>query len=822
MKNFYTNVHCLGDNILVRSFEDGERRKYQLEYNPTLFIPSKKPSKYSTIYGKNVDSINPGKISECRAFVEKYKGLPNFEINGYSEWTHQFIGDNFDNCDYDMDNIRICTLDIEVASERGFPTPKKADEEIIVISFRDSFDGKMYVFGCQSFDKGDREDIIYVKCDDEMDLLQKFLDLYEVIMPDVITGWNVRFYDMAYLVRRIKNLFGEKEPRRLSPWKFVKEKNITIMGKDQFAYLISGVSTLDYMELYRKFTYSNQESYKLDHIASVEVGSKKLSYEEYENIHTFYKMDYQKFVEYNIRDVELVEQLEEKLKLIELCIQMSYHAGINYEEAFSQVRTWDALIYNHLRRKNIVIPPKLHEKKEGGYEGGYVKKPITGMHEWVVSFDLNSLYPHLIMQYNISPETLRDTIPKFSVQLDDLVSGDADIPNTENTSFAANGHYFDNSFQGFMPELMQEMYDDRVTYKKMMIDAVKSGNTKDVAKYNTIQMARKISLNSAYGAMGNEWFRYYDLRLAEAITISGQLSIRWIERKLNKYLNEMLNTGEYDYVIASDTDSVYLRLNNLVEKYMDSFDKSKIVKMLDSFCEDKLKPFIDKAYQELSEYMNAYDQKMNMDREVIADKGIWTSKKRYILNVWDNEGVVNEEPKLKMMGIEAVKSSTPSSCRDKLREGIKLIMSSTEEQVQSFISIFREEFLQLPDGDIAFPRSCNNLLKFHDSVHIATKGTPVHVRGALFYNKLIKDNKLDSKYQYIQEGEKVKFVYLKKANPFGTHVISMINNLPRELGINKYIDYDTQFDKSFVDPLKIILNSIGWHTEKVATLEDFF
>mgnify|MGYP003115576535 CR=1 FL=1 len=284
----------------------------------------------------------------------------------------------------------------------------------------------------------------------------------------------------------------------------------------------------------------------------------------------------------------------------------------------------------------------------------------------------------------------------------------------------------------------------------------------------------------------------------------------------------MLDTEDYDYVIASDTDSVYLRLNNLVEKYMSNQDKTKIVKMLNSFCEDKLQPFIDESYQELSEYMNAYEQKMFMSREVIADKGIWTSKKRYILNVWDNEGVFNEEPKLKMMGIEAVKSSTPSSCRDKLREGIKLIMSGTETQVQNFISQFREEFLSLPDGDIAFPRSCNNLLKFHDSSDVATKGTPVHVRGALYYNKLIKDNKLDSKYQYIQEGEKIKFIYLKKANPFGTHVISMINNLPKELGINKYIDYDTQFEKSFVDPLRIILNSIGWHTEKVATLEGFF
>ena len=337
-------------------------------------------------------------------------------------------------------------------------------------------------------------------------------------------------------------------------------------------------------------------------------------------------------------------------------------------------------------------------------------------------------------------------------------------------------------------------------------------------------MAKKISLNSAYGAIGNQYFRYYKLANAEAITLSGQVSIRWIENKMNDYLNKLLKTEDIDYVIASDTDSIYINFGPLVDKFFNSKidNKAKIVSLLDQVCKDKLEPFIDKSYQELANYVNAYDQKMFMKRENIADRGIWTAKKRYILNVWDSEGVRYEEPKLKMMGIEAVKSSTPAPCRTLIKNALKLMMNGTEEDVIDFIDESRKQFKKLPPEEIAFPRTASNVQKYKSHSAIYEKGTPIHIRGALLFNHYVKKNKLDNKYSLIGNGEKVKFLYLKKPNIIQENVISFIQDFPRELGLEKYVDYDLQFDKSFVEPLKAILDAIGWNVEKTVNLELFF
>lgn len=383
--------------------------------------------------------------------------------------------------------------------------------------------------------------------------------------------------------------------------------------------------------------------------------------------------------------------------------------------------------------------------------------------------------------------------------------------------------------------MMQKIYDERTIYKKRMLAAkqdIENAKTpaetlalqKDVSKFNNIQMARKIQLNSAYGAIGNQYFRYYNLANAEAITLSGQVSIRWIENKINQYLNKLLSTEAEDYVIASDTDSIYLNLGPLVSKFFanKSGDKAAIVSILDKICQEKLEPFIESSYQELADYVSAYDQKMKMKRENIADKGIWTAKKRYILNVWDSEGVRYAKPKLKMMGIEAVKSSTPAPCRQKIKDALNVIMNEDEESAQKFIADFREEFTSLPIEDISFPRGCNNLNKWSNPATVYTKGTPIHVRGALLYNFHVKKNKLTHKYPLIQDGEKIKFVYLKTPNRINENVVSFFQTFPKELGLDKQVDYDLQFEKSFLDPLKVIMDTIGWKPEKVASLEFLF
>ena len=604
------------------------------------------------------------------------------------------------------------------------------------------------------------------------------------------------------------------------------------MNREHEVYEPVGIAVLDYYELYQTFTYTNQESYRLDHIAFVELGEKKLSYDEFDSIAEFYKKDFQKFIEYNVKDVELVKNLDEKMKLMELVVALSYSAKVNFMDVFSQVKTWDQIIFHYLYEKNIIIPPKNFSEKDTKYEGAYVKDPIVGKHDWIVSYDLNSLYPHLIMQYNISPETKSGLGKDIDVSPDTILNGK--IPSENKYSLAANGTRYTKDYQGFLPSLMEKLYKERKLYKKKMIDSQKRQQAgeenleNEIAKYDNFQQVRKIQLNSAYGAIGNEWFRYYDVEMAEAITLSGQLSIRWIADKLNEFLNEHVGTTNYDYVVASDTDSVYLRLGNLVDRFLSSgSDVEKITDFLDKASEKIIEPFIDKKYEELSSLMNAFDNKMVMEREVIAKTGVWTAKKRYMLSVHDSEGIRYKTPKLKIMGIETSRSSTPQVVRNKLKEMISTVMTGTEDELISSVGEFKSEFNFLDPEDIAFPRGVSNLTKYHDSAQIYSKGTPIAVKGALIYNYYISKMKLGRKYREIIEGDKIKFVYLKTPNPmagsFGKdHVLSFPNGIPKEFELTDFIDYDKQFTKSFLEPLNTILKAVGWEYEKKASLETFF
>jgi DNA polymerase elongation subunit (family B) len=827
---FYTNVQMVGNDFLVRGYENGERVKYRDKFNPTFYVPSNDRTPFRTLDGKYVQEIKPGNISECREFIAKYSGVEGFEVHGNDRYVYQYISDKYpqEHIEFDTSKINLVTIDIEVASEHGFPTVEECVEEMTAISIQDYNTKEITVWGVGDY-RMHQDNVTYNRCWSEQELLGQFLQWWVENTPDVVTGWNCQLYDIPYLARRISKLFGEKQMRKLSPWNFTNEKEIFINGRSNILYDIRGVTVLDYLDLYKKFTYTNQESYRLDHIANVELGSRKIQ-NPYDTFKEFYTNDWQKFIEYNIRDVELVDRLEDKMKLIELALTMAYDAKVNYNDVFYQVRMWDTIIYNYLKKKNIVIPPSVKSDKDSKYAGAYVKEPRPGKYDWVVSFDLNSLYPHLIMQYNISPETLLD-VRHPNVTVDKILDKSITFEDYKDNAVCANGAMYRKDKRGFLPELMENMYGDRVKFKKRMIQAKKAYEKtptkeleKEIARCNNIQMAKKISLNSAYGAIGNQYFRYFKLANAEAITLSGQVSIRWIEEKVNNYLNKILQTEKEDYVIASDTDSIYLNLGPLVAKFIGSksSDKAAIVSLLDKICQEKLEPFIESSYKELATFLNAYDQKMQMKRENIADRGIWTAKKRYILNVWDSEGVRYADPKLKIMGIEAVKSSTPAPCRQMIKDALKLIMTSTEEDVIDFIDKSRKKFKTLPPEEIAFPRTASNITKYLDSTTLYKKGTPIHVRGSLLYNHNIKERNLTNKYPKIENGEKVKFMYLQVPNPIRENVISFITEFPKELELNRYIDYELQFTKSFLEPLKTILDSIGWSVEKTITLEMFF
>ena len=833
---FYTNVTRYGNMLLYRGYENGQKKQEKIKYKPTLFVNTPKPTKWKSLDGIPVAPIQMESMRDAKEWIASNKSTAGRLIFGNDRYIPAYINDEFPGIiEWDRNKINVTSFDIEVASDEGFPQPDAAEYPVISIAMKNNIDNTYYVWGLNDYDvenslmKNNR--VVYKKCGSEAELLSDFI-LHWCLpsnCPDVITGWNIRFFDVPYLVNRTIKILGDDMAKKFSPWGLVDRYDVKMMGREQCTYDLKGISTIDYLELFQKFGYSygTQESYRLDHIANVVLGEKKLSYTEHGSLHTLYKYDHQKFIDYNIKDVELVDRLEDKMGLITLCLTMAYQGGVNYNDTFGVTSIWESIIHRYLYENKICMP--FYENKvKTNYPGGYVKDPVVGLHENVVSFDLNSLYPSLIMQYNMSTETISNG-DVMNLDIEKLLEGYTF--NNPGKAIGGNGQMFNVDKKGFMPTLVDGMYTERVGIKKEMINAQKElqkvdKNDKqklyDIERRINIaenrQMAIKILLNSLYGAMGNKYFRFFDQRIAEAITLSGQLTIRWAEVAINKYLNEVLSTNKHDYVIAIDTDSLYVSLDTLVKKVQ----PNNTIDFLDKVASEKLEPILAAAYDNLYNMMGGIENRMVMKREVIADRGIWTAKKRYILNVFDNEGVRYAEPKLKIMGIEAIKSSTPEPCRDALKEIFKVIMSGDEVKTQLAIKQFKRYFVSLDADKVAFPRGVSNVSDYRDSATIYRKGTPIHVRAALLHNHLLDNYSLNKKYEAIKNGEKIKFIYLKVPNSLKENVIGFSQYLPEEFKLAKYIDYELQFEKTFLAPIEPILKSIGWSSEEQSSLESFF
>lgn len=829
--DFYTNVYLRGSEILIIGYKNGQRQKLKLPCQPYLFVSSKQPTEYTTIHGEYVDKIEFESPKEARDFINRYNNVEGFTLYGMTNFIYPFIFDNFrEDIKYDPKLISTAFIDIEVKSDQGFPRVDEAAHLVTAITI--SKNKFKYAFGYGEFTTTD-PNVKYVRCRDEVDLLKRFIVLWNELQIDVVSGWNLLLFDIPYLVNRIDKVLGNSYARQLSPWGILNKGTIEIMGKENTVYTPVGITILDYLDMYKKFAFSQQESYKLDHIGHVELGMKKIDYSEYSSLFALYTENHQKFLSYNIVDVEIVEQLDDKLKLLELVYAFAYDAKILFQDTFTTVRSWDILIHNYLLERNQVVPFVNMDKEDRSIMGGYVKDPQVGMHGWTISFDLASLYPHLIMQYNISPDTFVGKL-QTGLSIDDLLDGKLEPYRQQlidsNCTTTANMCLFRKDKRGFLPELMDRLYKDRDAYKQRMFEAKQQleldpGNKQleaDAARYNNLQMSKKIQLNSGFGAMANRFFRWFENDLAESITSSGQLSIRWIENKFNMYLNKLLDTTSKDYVIAVDTDSNYLNVQSFVDKYCEGMDTDKIVSYIDAVCKQKFEPFIDKSYNQLADYMCAYEQKMWMKREAIARRAIWSGKKHYILNVYFMEKVRYQRPVLKMQGIEAIRTSTPQVCRDAIKEALSIIMTKDQDALINYIEQFRQQFDQMSFEQIAFPRGVNDIDKWADSTTVWKKSTPVHVKGALVYNSLLKQKQLSNKYPQINQGEKIKFAYCKQPNPYRVTVISCPTVLPAEFGLEKYIDKDKQFETAFLEPIKTIANAIKWQVEHKQTLESFF
>ena len=835
---FYTSIKRYGNELLYRGYDLGRPVTQKVKFSPSLYIKTQNTTEYKSIYGDYVNKVPFKNMREATDVIKANAG--NNSIFGTKNYIHQFVAEKFPNdIEFNIDDINVVNFDIEVASADGFPVPEEAAHPIISITVKSSKLKVYYVWGLDDYDTSKTEidlnknKIEYVKCKNEQELIARFLVYWTNNYPDVITGWNTRFFDVPYLVNRIRNTTSESLLNRLSPWGLVNQREIFKGLKNLQTYDIIGIQQADYLELFQKFGYSYgaQETYRLDHIGYVVLGEKKLSYDDYGNLYTLYKENHQKFIDYNIKDVQLVERIDEKMGLISLALTMAYKGGVNLSDTFGTTAIWDSIIYRRLINKNILPPIEQIRQVQynlsmggGMIAGGYVKEPQVGAHDWVVSFDLNSLYPNIIVQQNISPETIAgERFPQGTKYYLDVHDRKKQL--SDKLSVCSSGVTFEKTKQGIIPEIIIDYYSERSAVKKEMLrlqseyQKTKSKELEfEINQLENNQMAIKILLNSLYGALGNKYFKYHDNALAESVTLTGQTVIRWAEKAINDEMNKLLKSSKKDYVIAIDTDSVYINMGPIVEK----FEPKNPVEYLDNISKGFFEKVLKKSYDEFFYMTNGYTPRMEMAREVIADKGIWTAKKRYILNVHNSEGVQYEEPKLKIMGIEAIKSSTPEVVRDKFKEIFKVIMTQTETDTQNFIAKFKSEFSSLPPEAVSFPRSVTNLFKWHDKNTIYKKATPIHVRGALMHNNLIKEYNLTKKYEIIKNGEKIKFCYLKMPNHTRENVITFSNNLPKEFNLHRYIDYNLQFEKTFIEPLKLILDAIGWRVEALNTLDDFF
>lgn len=836
---FYTNVIEHRGKIYFRGYKGNEQIIGKEDFSPTVYIKdSNQSSDWRSIHDEPLTEKTFGTIKELQAFTESFGEV--MEIHGMSRRSDQAYAwinkHTADEVKFNRDNIKILIFDIETESAGGFPNVWEDPFQPVNAITAYADDLGYVTWGLRNSYVDEDLEYDYRRFDTEEELLHDFFKFIAHEKPDILSGWNIDGFDVPYLINRVKMYYNPAWVTLLSPWK-LQPNEVTQKSGDK-TYEIPGITSYDYLAVYKKFELSPRESYSLDAIASLELGERKLDYSEYDSMHDLYKNDWQKFIEYNKRDVTLVKKLDDKKKFFDLALTYAYLAKVNLSDVFGTVKYWDVYIYNHLQKKKIAVPPESMSSSHS-YPGGYVKDPQAGMHEWVASFDLNSLYPNVIVEWNISPDTILDVEPhpSYAEEKWDIINSileekyDNSSLLRDDVTMAGNGQYFRRDKQGFIPEMVERGYAMRKEYKKKMkAMELEYEKTKDpvllveAQRFESIQYALKIQLNSLYGALGTKYFRYYDVRMAEAVTCTGRTVIKWTERNVNTYLNKLLGNKEFkDYIIAIDTDSVFVAMSDLLSKVFKGNipEVAKTIDVMDKLSKDKLVPLMANGYEKLHTYLNTYKPRMVIEREVLGDKGIWLAKKKYVINIWDNEGVRYSDPHFKIRGIEIVRTSTPEVCRDSIKQAVRVIFDEGEKGIQEYIANFRKEFDSLSYDAISFPRGVSSIDKWLDPVTKYKKGTPIHVRAVILYNEMLAKVKSD-KYEVIREGEKIKFAYLKMPNPLHENVIGYSKFIPEEFGLREFIDYDLQFEKAFLSPIKSILDAIGWSVKEEVNLDDLF
>lgn len=875
MSKFYVSVGVMDDKVIHVYYENGKRRESEVLFKPMLgkMVANPDPEKeyeWNDIYGNPLQWKRFDNIAKYRHFIDEYEEV---DFYGTMKEDYQFLSEAYPGAiDYDLSYIRPYLIDIEIDSSDGFANVDDADKEITSISLKDQRGNRYFVMAtkpweavktCLKDSAGpwiDLDKVKFYHCKTEEDMFKTLRRIIRKEKPDMLVGFYAKMFDFPYIIKRGRYVMGKDYMNGFSPFGFttVKKKTDKLSGRIiDFFTKIEGIPLLDFQLMYKKFVYTPREMYSLDYLAEQELGDTKLDYSEYDTLNEMWEKDPQKYIDYNIWDVELIDLLDQKLGLIDLTCTIAYFAKTNFVDTLGTVGVWDSIFFNTLKEKKVMIPPK-HVSEKEDYAGAYVYQPETEIHDWIISVDLKSLYPHVQQQYNISPEALLgDRRMEWDVDieqdLDDRYLNE-EFKAPKNAIMAANGCFFRKDKEGIVPGLLRTIYDNRVVAKKEMIewkqklqawkeehkidvktdfnDYSKDGDPKLIGEWaefekhistkNNYQMAMKILMNSEYGALANVHFRYYDVRLASAITLSAQLALKWAAKKVMGH--PLRKKYKWD-LIYGDTDSLYLSVKYVVDQIRlrnEGISDKDLIKQVNSFVAKIIQPILSDGYEELAAYVNANENRMFMNHEKTITNALWTSKKRYALNVLWDEGVTYDKPKLKVKGIEIVRSSTPKIIRDALKESVA-IMLEDETKLLDFVKEQKAKFKDNDVLNVAFPRSANNiedyLIEKSDGSLAYKKGSPIGVRAAIIYNNLVRTKE---GWPQINSGEKIKFVYLMKPNTFDENVIGFIRRIPEEA--IKYVDWDLQFEKTFLSVIKNIYTKMGkvFKMHKETNLSDIF
>lgn len=839
---YYINCYTSGANEITHKYiENNERKIERVRFQPIYGYRVNEQTDWKDIYGNNIKTIKFDSMTDARNWKKDNEMLG---IYGDISNSISFITQNYPSeikPQKSLFNIYNIDIEVYVGKGSGFPKASNPLNYINAVTFQNMVTKIYYVFSLKDYVSKDKN-VNYYKCKNEEHLLENILDFCNRQDIDIITGWNINAFDIPYIIDRINLLIGEDAAKRISPDRKIIKDTKLVNKRMVTTYYIQGIILFDYYDLYTKFTFDNKESYTLDYIASYELGKEKLKYkEEYGNLNSLYENNFEMFIDYNIQDVTLVDSLDQKLKFIDIALNYAYMMRCNPDDIFGTVKPWDSLLYFRLFHQNILCSPnRVTEGEE--YVGGYVKEPDKGLHDWIVVYDIISSYPNQMISFNLSPETiLSENILKnypellkirkdfagyiSSINDEKYLNIDKciDIDSLEdikpilqkyNVTFTCNGHFFKTDKQGFIPSIVQEIFNERLGIKEKIKKAKAEKNKEEQEYLESRSQILKIAINSVYGCLGSNYFRYYDPRIASAVTWQGQLCARGVAH----YIINKCKDIDWKY---SDTDSIMLSLKKaLSSRYIHGLpNKETIIKFLLKYQEKIIEPIIEEFFLKLGQNLNTKDMTIKMECECIADLSIFVEKKKYAMHqVWKEGEWFLDKPKLKIKGIEVVRSSTPQIVRDKLKKAIELIFETGDNDILiEFISNTKQEFFTLPFESVSFPRGLNI-----SNYTLESKSVPIQVRAALIYNKALHDHNLSTKYQEIGDGSKIKFCYIKVPNIFKSNVLGILDKVPEEFSKLFKIDYDTQFDKAFCSPLKKIFDSIDWKFEKGNSLEKFF